>query len=275
MYGSTLIKIRKIFIFFRKENGIFCERTQQLLVVVVFTMAGSRKRSATAVYRPVKKGRYEKGAKPRYFQVSKVNRPKAKPISSNSTTFTRNLHYHTTHANESIAASSAVLRVVNLNNLVSYPYMGSDECYALFKDCYVKSVRAQVNLSCNTSSAELHAAVWIDDVNTNSASLSQSLERAGSKGGKIMHGYYGANTMKQEPLFFDVNETTWNVFRSGIAENDNKQNNASGPTNLMYLHIEVWNGSTALAADATGLQTQIHLECEAIFMNPVELNVSA
>lgn len=241
-----------------------------------FEMAQSRKRTFS-----------DGGAKNRTFyskksrsysrpvgQKSKKNAPRAPLASDNKLSRNVQLAYYGYASNTLINASSYHAIIRQINDLKNTPYMGSDQYYGLFKNAYVKSVGAKVSISCNTSSAQLTCNVWIDDNGASSTGIAQSSERCALHGGDHKVGYYGAN-VGARILTFDVSESTYNVFKSGLGEEDNKQDDATAPTNIMYLHIEVFAGTTALAADATGLQVEYMLRADVNFHNPVELNISA
>lgn len=242
-------------------------------------MAGSRKRAA---YDGGSSSRAKRTYTPRYkssypresYQAAKKKGPNNMLLNQDKKAVWVQMPWATTVANTAIAASSSYLSRIGINDMQSCPYMGSDEYFALFTKAYIKRVEGYVAISCNTSSAELHCNVWIDNENSDSASLAQSTQRCIAHGGTHKTGYYGANQFNQG-MKFDVNQSAFALFKTGMGEPDNTQVATVAPVNKMYMHIEVWNGTTALAGDATGLQIDMVLKADCGFWDPKTLAVSA
>jgi len=245
-------------------------------------MAGYRKRgydkgAVTVRVSPYKKARTGDGIYRK--QSYKAKTYKSKPVSGNSDTKWITLPYSGFVNNTAIASNSAAtveFKINTLDKTTTYEqhYMGANQYYTLFSKAYVKSVLANVTVSTNTSSAELHCNVYIDDNSGASTTLKQSNERCYSKGGQHRVGFFGANSFKNN-LVFNVKEYTMKVFHNGFDESNNWQSDDAAPGQQLYLHIEVFNGSTALAADATGLQIEYNCQAECCFFDPKELDVGA
>lgn len=231
---------------------------------------GSSSKRARSTYTPRYKSKFPKER----YQTNRKKGPSKILLNQAMKANWIQLPWAATVSNTAMAASTSYLSRIAINNLQDSPYMGSDEYFALFTKAYVKKVEGAILISCNTSSAELHCNVWLDNENSDSASMAQSSQRCLAHGGQHKTCYYGANQANQA-MKFDVNSSTYEIFHNGMGEPNNTQYIAAGPSNLMYLHIEVWNGTTALAADATGLQIEKIFKADVGFWDPKTLAVSA